>query len=91
VLKFLLKCIYPSKHFSIRLILDVNIEEPGIYRGYVFSHEHDFITLQRPVENGKQILACQLCDILYCVKCGKEVTISPNSLHAKGREKIKCP
>jgi hypothetical protein len=28
-----------------------------------------------------------MCDILYCEKCGKEVTISPNSLHAKGREK----
>jgi hypothetical protein len=69
------------------VVLDIQLEQPGIHRGYVFPHEHDFIVTHRPVENGKQILACQLCDILYCVKCGKEVTISPNSLHAKGSKK----
>jgi hypothetical protein len=57
--------------------------------GYVYTHEHDFNPNRKPIENNRQLLSCQMCNILYCEKCGKEVTISSSNLEAKGK-KFEC-
>lgn len=51
--------------------------------GYVYNHEHDFVLAHEPIENEKQILTCSTCNLLYCEKCGKELSIPHNGLEAK--------
>jgi hypothetical protein len=43
-------------------------------RGYVLSHEHDFVrTFERvETEQMKKLLVCSMCDLSYCEWCGKE-------------------
>jgi hypothetical protein len=52
-------------------------------RGYVFSHEHDFIRSFRPIETeqAKKLLICTICDVSYCEWCGKEVTAAPIKMY----------
>jgi len=42
-------------------------------RGYVFSHEHDFVSSFEHVETEqvKKLLVCSMCDVSYCEWCGK--------------------
>ena len=54
--------------------------------GYVYAHEHDFVLIRKPIEKNRHLLSCQMCNILYCEKCGKEVTISSSNVEAKGKE-----
>jgi hypothetical protein len=49
-----------------------------VYSGHIYIHEHDLRLDQMHIVNDKQFLKCSTCDILYCKKCGKEVSI-PNS------------
>jgi hypothetical protein len=40
-----------------------------------YSHEHDLKLCHLDLEPNKQLLTCSLCDISYCEKCGKELSI----------------
>jgi hypothetical protein len=46
-------------------------------RGYVFSHEHDFVSSFEQVETErvKKLLVCSMCDVSYCERCGKVVSV----------------
>jgi hypothetical protein len=51
---------------SIRLVKCTHQEYTCIHIGYVYTHEHDFVLAHEPIENGKQILTCSTCNLLYC-------------------------
>lgn len=68
---------------SIRLVKCIHQEYTCMHIGYVYTHEHDFVLAHEPIENGKQILTCSTCNLLYCEKCGKELSIPHNGLEAK--------
>lgn len=65
---------------SIRLVKCIHQEYTCMHIGYVYTHEHDFVLAHEPIENGKQILTCSTCSLLYCEKCGKELSIPHKSL-----------
>ena len=70
----------------IRLVKCIHQEYTCIHIGYVYTHEHDFVLAHEPIENGKQILTCSTCNLLYCEKCGKELSITHNGLEAKSKK-----
>jgi hypothetical protein len=49
-----------------------------MYKGYVHTHEHDFVRAHGLVktEKGKKLLVCNMCDQLFCECCGKDISIS---------------
>ena len=51
-----------------------------MYKGYVHTHEHDFVRAHGLVKivKGKKLLICSVCDQLFCECCGKDVSISHN-------------
>ena len=62
-------------------------QEPShLYVGYVYTHEHDFVLTNKRGEKDKHVLGCQMCNILYCERCGKEVSLCTISIEAKGEE-----
>jgi hypothetical protein len=46
-----------------------------MYRDHIYTHEHDLRLSPIRIVNDKQFLICNTCDISYCEKCGKEVSI----------------
>ena len=71
---------------SIRLVKCTHQEYTCIHIGYVYTHEHDFVLAHEPIENGKQILTCSTCNLLYCKKCSTELSIPHNGLEAKSKK-----
>jgi hypothetical protein len=59
---------------SIYLYKKIHYENASTYKGYVYTHEHDFKIGHMYAESDKQLLTCRLCDISYCEECGKEVS-----------------
>ena len=51
-----------------------------------YTHEHDFVLTNKRGEKDKHVLGCQMCNILYCERCGKEVSLCTISIEAKGEE-----
>jgi hypothetical protein len=68
---------------SIKLVRCIHHENTYMYIGHVYTHEHDF-DLAKSIESNKQLLTCCMCNILYCEKCGKEVSIPYSCLDAEG-------
>ena len=62
----------------------IHHENTYMYIGHVYTHEHDF-DLAKFIEGNKQLLTCCMCNILYCEKCGKEVSIPYSCLDAEGK------
>ena len=60
----------------------IHHENTYMYIGHVYTHEHDF-DLAKSIESNKQLLTCCMCNILYCEKCGKEVSIPYSCLDAE--------
>jgi hypothetical protein len=58
------KCIHPESAYE--------------YSGHICIHEHDLRLDQMRIVDDKQFLMCSTCNILYCEKCGKEVS-TPHS------------
>jgi hypothetical protein len=62
-------------------------QEPShLYVGYVYTHEHDFVLTNKRGEKNRLVLGCQMCNILQCERCGKEVSLCTISIEAKGEE-----
>jgi hypothetical protein len=55
----------------------IHHESSSMNRGYVFSHEHDFVRSFEHVETErvKKLLVCGMCDVSYCEWCGKVVSV----------------
>ena len=68
------------------LVAPIHLEPSSSYVGYVYTHEHDFVLSNKRVKKYTQLLGCQICNILYCERCGKEVTIPSSNFEAKGKE-----
>ena len=62
----------------------IHHENTYMYIGHVYTHEHDF-GLAKSIESNKQLLTCCMCNILYCEKCGKEVSIPYSYLDTEGK------
>jgi hypothetical protein len=55
----------------------IHQESASVYKGFVFTHEHDLVRARGVVkiEKGKKLLICSMCNQSFCECCGKEVSV----------------
>jgi hypothetical protein len=66
----------------MKMLTCIHHENAYVYSDHVYIHEHDLGLDQMHIVNDKQFLKCITCDISYCEKCGKEVSISNSDFDA---------